>query len=251
MRCSICGKQIKNKNLFCPHCGAPVNEHEFQNNTVVANKNKTQHKSKSLIIISVLSFALLCNAILALIFINFFTSKKIDFEELYTSYSSLDQQARDIEAKYINEDGFIIPDKKNECLDELAQLAEHEIKSGVLNNYSRGTDNILFEFHSGVPYYYSLDEEGVLSGNGLNEVMTVETSNYDWRMALAENVKLHPIDRAGETIETELSEFYTFPDSNYLDSFDLDDVSLLEGKKVIIWSGHGGYNDICGPVLSV
>lgn len=45
MRCSICGKQIKNKNLFCPHCGAPVNEHEFQNNTVVANKNKTQHKS--------------------------------------------------------------------------------------------------------------------------------------------------------------------------------------------------------------
>lgn len=252
MYCNKCGQTIEDKSTFCQYCGSFIMNEHTPKNDVNINSGKKKHNRKMLTIsLLILSFVLLCAGIIIIVVFNVSKHNDIDFEKLYNDYVNLNQQAYLIEMNYVDEEGYIIPEKKLECLNELEQLAKSEKESNILDGYRIGTDYILFEFESGIPFYYSLDEKGMMSGNGLNEVMTIETSNFDWRMAFTETISGKPTDRAANRVVTELSNYYEFPDSNNIDTFDLDDIKLLEGKKVIIWNGHGGFDEKYGSILSV
>ena len=59
-------------------------------------------------------------------------------------------------------------------MDEIKDIAEEGIANGIINNYTRDSNNIYIQFESGISYLFIPLEKGVLSGGEGGKILTVE-----------------------------------------------------------------------------
>lgn len=178
-----------------------------------------------------------------------------------------------IEATYLNNDGYVESQKVPQMLDEVEQTVQKGVSEGVIEHYNREDDNIFIKFSSGIPYLFVPCEEGVLAGGGGGRILTLEPNENDysvnfsyvvanltaWVGKIEHEDSLWPYSNANLIVET-FPDLYTYDyrlkvpydvsdplrgngDSLRNGNVTIESMKTLSDYKVVMFEGHGGYND--------
>lgn len=205
---------------------------------------------------------------------------KYDIQEAdYDTYIEYEDQFLTVEMDYLNENGFVDHSDIPAVLDEVEQIIRQGVDDGTIERYNRDDGSIYVKFSSGIPYLFIPQEEGVLSGGSGGKIITLEPNENDFTvavsrlfadvMALIDNIEyadsLYPSSNALRIVE-DYSDQYTydyFPPAPYdiIDPFlggtgsvrnanvTVECLKNLSDYKIIIWEGHGGYNEAIHSAL--
>ena len=108
---------------------------------------------------------------------------------------------------------------------------------------------VYLEFDGGVGYLYTPPVEGLMSGDELGEILTVEPYASNPEMLAHYILGGRSPDKEAQQMAQALPNHYTFPEENNWDDFSIQQVEQLKRHKIIIWYGHGGYIDRVGSLL--
>lgn len=192
----------------------------------------------------------LCILIGVLVFLIVKKLTAFDAKKVYKEYTELNEQLIDIEDGY-SKDGFVAKDDVEALLDEVESTLKDLKEDKEIADYERYELNVSVKLNSGVGYIYAPPVEDVMSsGNGTNTIVTIEPYATDATFVTNYLFWGASPDDCARTVESELSDTYSFPKENNVDSFSFEStIDKMINNKIIIWYGHGGYCDV-GPVLA-
>lgn len=197
-------------------------------------------------------------------------------EEDFNTFTEFNDNLVDIEeSKYLNDDGYVDEDNVTLLLDEVEKTVEQGVSDGLIDHYTRDDDNIFIVYESGITNLFIPYQEDTLSGGGSvgksfaiiashmsrpdtrKKIITVEPVKDSWMVSSSysiaqidaindENIKtkenLYPKASANFIVNTEPGK-YKYEDSLINDEVTVDSVKNLGEYDVIIWEGHGAYNE--------
>ena len=168
-------------------------------------------------------------------------------KEFDAAYRELDKDIQAAEDKYKDSDGYIPEDKKDEALSEIVKLAEQKLKDGEIAGYEEGSDSVYVELNDGTGYIYLPQIEGMDSSTGELKIVTMQPCYSGYPNKLSTELKY--VDDAARQVD-DFSDSYSFyyDDSSKDDDCNDDEVTLealidFPDYSIIIWHGHGGYNE--------
>lgn len=201
---------------------------------------------------------------------------EITTEEDFNTFTEFNNNLVDIEeSKYLNEDGYVDENNITPLLDEVEKTVEQGVSDGLIDHYTRDDDNIFIVYESGITNLFIPYQEDTLSGGssvGKNfatiashmskpdtrkKIITVEPFKDSWMVSLSysiakidaindENIKtkenLYPKVSANFIVNAQPGK-YKYEDSLINDEVTVDSVKDLGKYDVIIWEGHGAYNE--------
>lgn len=197
-------------------------------------------------------------------------------EEDFNTFTEFNDNLVEIEeSKYLNDDGYVDEDNITPLLDEVEKTVEQGVSDGLIDHYTRDDDNIFIVYESGITNLFIPYQEDTLSGGGSvgksfaiiashiskpdtrKKIITVEPAKDSWMVSSSygiaeidaindENIKtkenLYPKASANFIVNTEPGK-YKYEDSLINDEVTVDSVKNLGEYDVIIWEGHGAYNE--------
>lgn len=268
--CGKCGSKLDEATGLCPICdrvGATLYEAvERDTDTAIGEKGSVCKNVRRIPFVSILIVLLVViSGATAMVGLVYFNIVKIPFVEnillklnlaeestmmevQYEYYSEITAQAAEIESRFAV-DGFVPEDQLQYLLSELADMAERLKDHGIIEDYSVEDTGVFMKLESGIGYLYSPEIEGVMAGDQLHSVLTVEPYATSPEFIIQYILGGKSPDKAAKQISDSLPELYSFDKAHNRDSFSIEDVQLLGNNKVIIWYGHGGYISEYGSVL--
>lgn len=310
--CGKCGRKIDPETGLCPKCDkkkiqsngnennsrkeimrrylskqengnivqAQTNEEKNTDTNVIKTKSKENHRFHPLMVVLslVLCFAIVGSGIW-LVF-SFLLNKSID-EEDFNTYTRSEERIMDIEAGYLDSDGYIPQDKISSLLDETEKEIINQMNEGIIKAYNRDIENIYIEYKNGIKYLFVPHKKDVLGIGDDNNILTLEPNASDYGVSISlirtwidkqynnlEYQGSYTVNANAKLIAEKYPDKYAYgefaePFSDYLDdrddiyncsSFSNDRVTVermkkLDDYKVIIFEGHGNHNDSIHSML--
>ncbi|MBR3397916.1 MAG: zinc ribbon domain-containing protein [Lachnospiraceae bacterium] len=175
-------------------------------------------------------------------------------EEEINTFEKADEGITALTDDYVDEEGYIEPEELEEFLDVIEDYVSDLRKNGVVAAYERDDTSVSILFESGISYYIAAPIRGLLnSGSDETRVLALETfSGSDYGMF---DLDRNFLEKDLKTIARkvgEASDEYSFNADN--DYREVEKVSVqylkeLDGFKLLLWHGHGGYFTMNGTIL--
>ena len=233
MRCNNCGKD-NSEGKFCAYCGCELKD----------NKNKTKNKKKIIIIISIITAV--CAVIAGIVLFNILKNPKNEqlekneqlLKEGLADYYTINTQILDIAKEYEDEEGFIPFEKKNDAIKKVGDYADKLLNEGKIKEYdiTEGV-SVWIKFSSGIEYVYTPPEKDTDS----SIISTYQPCLLTYNTSL-QNFGKTAVDGSAIKIENQIRD-YSFRNNYDNDAVTLDAVCNIQENKLVIWHGHGGYNE--------
>jgi len=170
-------------------------------------------------------------------------------DEEWQTFEKATDKFREIQTLYTDNNGYVKPDKLGDVLEAIGQYAKKLTQAGVLEKYrvSHEYCNVYMDFSSGIPCLYRPPLEGMLSGPGPEESMSItslyritysgEDAKYaeDWKKNYQPIKELEEIDKQFDN--------YTYTDKLYDGEITLETIKKAFGpNRIVYWTGHGSYD---------
>lgn len=209
-----------------------------------------QMKKRNIIILSasllVLLLLALCVALPAILHRN---SDVVSIDE---EFNIVNDKILDFEADFISENGQLTIETSTTMLTELCTEFEELKETGKIKDYYYNSDVdtcIFAELPSGQGYIYAPSIEGFMGTPGNVEVVTIEPYRDDTAFYLRSDLLAYgkKPEIAAKALDDEFERVdYTlkYTPDNIIDSFD-----NIPKNSIILWMGHGGFNEKIGSVL--
>lgn len=219
---------------FCPKCGLELVNQQSDN-------IKSKHSIKPLAIVAgILALCLVIGSV-ALVIVFRQPKKEQLMKEGLTDYYEINEKVHEIESGYSDSNGFVFPENINSTIEAVGAYAKelHESKRIKEYNITEGY-SVWIKFNSGIEYVYSplqKDKDASIVDTYQPCLSQYPTDEFDYQ-----TYSIACVDNSAENIVTVLDE-YTF-DNNYDDkSVTLEELKSFGKDTIIIWHGHGGYNN--------
>lgn len=160
-----------------------------------------------------------------------------DVDALFT----VQEKIVDIEKPFLNESGYVSETDKDALFAAIAAYLETEKTAGTIKRYTVGSESISIVMASGMRGSYEAPIEGV-NGGGSNVSIATYQPNSDLYSDALRNLSTKGTDGSATSIAAAFDEY------NFATNLDNSDVSLdalknLNGYGVVLWDGHGGYDE--------
>ncbi|WP_037292757.1 choice-of-anchor X domain-containing protein, partial [Ruminococcus flavefaciens] len=173
---------------------------------------------------------------------------KQDIEDM----QGISQKASDIESKYLDSEGYVPEDKKEDVLDEIGNYAEELKQSGEAVEYrvNKQYDNVIIKLSSGITMVYDnptkedAGGESSTSDTSGGRIYSVQKLNVKGYQPFSETDP-HFGDNLPNVINNITSEFSSDIKSNGVTSGEDASPQVVKtfgANQVIFWAGHGGYD---------
>lgn len=196
---------------------------------------------------------------------------KYDINEAdYDTYIEYEDMLLSAEAAYLNSDGYVENSDIPSMFDEVEELIQQGILDDAIESYNRDEYSIFIKFTSGIPYLFVPYQEGMLSSGGGGKILTLEPNENDysvnqsrilamldaWGNDIQYGDSLRPISNAKSIVET-LPDLYSYDEvpvdlfkpvvgvagSLRNENVTVERMKALADYKILIWEGHGAYNE--------
>ncbi|MDD5924088.1 MAG: hypothetical protein PUC88_04790 [Clostridia bacterium] len=224
MKCSNCGRDNAKEADFCAYCGSKI------------DSKKSKKKKLPIIVI-------LCLVLTAAIGTGlFFILKKPDnnklVEEGLNDYFEINSSIKEVEAEFVDSDGYINSEFRSNAVEAVGEYAEELLNDGKIEEYDVTADtSVWIKFKSGMEYVYVPSEKDCDSAS----VSTYQPCLLTYNKDIQEYSKMC-VDNSAQNIEDNLSD-YLFNNNYDNDAITLDTLKNIGDDQVVIWHGHGGYNN--------
>ena len=195
-------------------------------------------------------------------------------EEDFNTFSNFNNKLVEIEkTKYLNDNGYVDSDNITPLLDDVENFVAQGVSDGVIDHYTREDDNIFITYTSGITNLFIPYQEGTLSGTTAENstspksytpkpalggnIITIEPNEDDLTVAQSYNIAkldafndekikrkedLYPKSNANLIANT-LPGTYEYNTSLTNADVTVESLKKLGNYNIIIWEGHGGYNE--------
>lgn len=197
--------------------------------------------------------------IFALLLLTGCTGKESKASKAVKTYEIVSEQTIQIEKDYLNEDGYIKSDDVDVLLSEVYACAETLYADGIITDYAYKTGDtcVYMKIDDWLGFLYMPPLEAALSGgsDGKVEIYTVQPYSTEftaYRLAFASGVFFNKTpDITAELLHKTFSK-----ECEYKTNYDDDEISIeiflnFPKQSVVMWEGHGGYNDKVGSFLGL
>lgn len=262
--CGICGAILDEKTGSCPNCSDDELRRQdklqsvaFENNSSIDRPKSTEipldksgkkrifcHPYKMILIVTLISLFILCSIWVIGARLK---GPTLDIKALFEDYSQINGQALALEERYSTEKGYVPTESIPSLLKELEMLAKSYKDEGILESYELQEYSVFMKFKSGVGYLYIPTNPDLLSDDKFGSILTMEPYASSPEFITQYILGGKSPDKAAQNIANALPDLYSF-EHNY-DELLIKDIKNLEGNKIIIWYGHGGFVSEYGPVL--
>lgn len=262
MYCPECGKELREGARFCPKCGKKVKEIP-ENIRKATSPRKRNHFLLIVTLFVIIFFSSIGIAGKVLLDKNKYENVS---EEAFNDYITYDDHFLEIEAKYLNENGYVNSEDVIQLLEEIESAIHQGMDRGIIKSYSKENKNIHIQFTSGIQYIFIPYEEGTLSNGTGGKIMTIQPVKDSYGVRLTNFLtfidKLYnKLDYMGSYLPDENANMIKKAFDNRYDfntlafdpysfkpefAFSNEDVTIdamkkLNQYKIIIFEGHGGY----------
>lgn len=148
--------------------------------------------------------------------------------------------------KSLMKDGYISDDNIEKALSNIEKAASVLKDKGDILDIDKGDDNVYIRFKSGIEYIYMPPTQGVKASGD-------EISIYTYQPFADPNVEnalpTEELDQLAEFIDESFEKIEYSHDIND-EIIDMDYIiENFSNNQIIIWDGHGGYNEHIGAFL--
>lgn len=188
-------------------------------------------------------------------------------EEDVNTFSDFTDKFAEIEkTKYLNDNGYVDSDDIPALLDEVEKVAEQGVSDGVIDHYTRDDNNIFIVYTSGITNLFIPYQEGTLGGGDPittipsleptigGKIITVEPLQhslinnmfYDIASLHKKNIESKEelyLKENANLIVNNFSDRFEYNNSLTNSEVNIKSVKDLGKYNIIIWEGHGGYNE--------
>lgn len=234
MKCHHCERKIKGYMKFCPKCGAELENQQ-------PDTNRSKHKIKPFaIIIGIIVLCLVIGAA-TLVIVSGQRDKKQLIKEGLADYSEINSKVHEIESVYSDSNGFVLPENVDVAIGAVGTYAKELYESKEIKEYNITEGySVWIRFNSGIEYVYSplqRDKDASAIETYQPCLSQYPTDEFDYQ-AYSQTC----VDNSAEIIE-KIMDGYTF-DRNLDDkAVSLEELKSFKKDSIIIWHGHGGYNE--------
>ena len=175
------------------------------------------------------------------------------------------EKITEIQSKYIDREGYVPYDKREENLDAVGEYVKELYNKGEAVEYrvNKEYDNIVVKLSSGISYVYSNPianfEDGTGTGSVPNTTSAAPETSYDIKELTVRGFRPYASDypSIGATLSSNMAlitnEFSpNITSGGILENSDISPktIDTFGPDQVIIWRGHGGYDGYVHSFLS-
>ncbi len=142
--------------------------------------------------------------------------------------------------------GFVDPDDREKVLSIIEKEAISLMNEGIVIEERKSDDHVYMRFNSGLEYIYTPPQEGV-------KATSKELSVYTYQPFADEEKEMHLPTEQMDNVASFIDE--SFDDIIFADNIDDGRTNRQNVKdyfsvdQVIIWDGHGGFDEVIGAYL--
>lgn len=175
-------------------------------------------------------------------------------EESRNSVIDFQEEASDIEERFVDEDGFVEYDEVPQIISLVGEYAEELYNSGKLISYEITENSVILKWKSGLTSVYSPDVKDTYGIKNESEITVSAYQPYfDWVSTLDNEYIPLPSDADNEAMLLEMAanEISDLLKKTSVEIYRDAEVSLssiksLKNNQIVLWQGHGVYG---GPEL--
>lgn len=163
-------------------------------------------------------------------------------DEDFAEAEAIVAKLKEISQPYLNEDLTVSEEKISALMNAVSNYLNTQKTSGNVANYNINNNAVYIHLKSGYSFMYTIEVSGCSTGG--NQVRVASYAPFDGLRGGMETLYDEALDGTATNVGNTFTN-YTFPSDN---NYDLDEVSLnnlrnISNQKVVIWGGHGGYDD--------
>lgn len=163
-------------------------------------------------------------------------------KEEYKEFQETINHIQDISSQFSDENGYISKKDVSQVIDKVSEFV---MKNDSVEYYEIGNDYVYFETQSLIPVVYQPPLEGVDSGTGETNILTIDpfTDEEVYKSKLRGSFAYDQ----GKVIQTSLANKDI--DSYKSSAVDIDSLEELPDCEYLLWHGHGGYTNVTHSYL--
>lgn len=198
-------------------------------------------------------------------------------ENVFSDYSASEEKLIAIEYSYLNDNGFVEDENITPLLDEVEKEILKEVEEGKVQTYNRSNENIYIKYKGNIGYLFVPYQEDILGMGENNNIITLEPNQDDYSVGIARfetwiDKKYNDLEYQGsyslaanaKMITDKYPDKYVYnqnPSMDYIYGLDdeyssfanshvtIDRLKTLDDYEIIIFEGHGGYNEQINSVI--
>ncbi len=181
-----------------------------------------------------------------------------DFEEL----NALNAQMAEIQLGYLDAEGYVKASELEALLSSVTSFAKDQYDKGLVKEYRPGPGSVYMELLNGIGYMFIPRQKDVLSSGPNKKIITAEPVKNDFAVTTSKGFswltkKFNRLEYQGGYGAQDNAEMLADinGDYDYQVKLENDYVTIanlkttLFNSDVIIWEGHGGYDEKIGSAL--
>ena len=163
-------------------------------------------------------------------------------EEDFDEAAYVVDKLRDASQPFLNGDYTVDVEKLEDLMAALSLCLEEEKNNGTVEEYNVNFNTVKIVLADGYLFNYSVEVAGVSAGGSQVYVASYAPFDSIRRNPSEEALYDSALDGTAENIDGTFDE-YVFSGDYNLNDVTLESLKSMSDYKVIIWGGHGGYDD--------
>lgn len=213
-------------------------------------------KNKRIVIVSIIAVLVVFIGVCAILLPSLIENNKID--KIVSEYLEITEACDSVIEEYADENGFIELSEQTEVLDKIYKASKTLEENGIIKKiyYKENDTGVVIELSFGIKCFCAPMIDGYLSGTGNAEIVTVEPyndiSNDSWEH-IGNHIHEMDLKEPHEMASNLQKEFDFLSYNSDYQGFvgSIEYLLSLKYNSIVIWRGHGGYNEECGSILGI
>lgn len=163
-----------------------------------------------------------------------------DFEP----YFEFKQSIQDLEADYLDTDGFVRPGQLADLLKTIENFVKNQLSEGNIKEYKAENNTVFAVLNSGIQYIYLPPLPDVDSGTDEKKIATYQPCDSGYPQYI-QSISSGCVDgsavRIADLPDDDVKYLFTKNSNN--SDVTLDELRSISNYGVILWHGHGGYTN--------
>lgn len=209
-------------------------------------------KKKGLTVALLLALALSFCIGIVLLFPYFSRSRATPIQ-ISENYQKLNSAFEQIISKNADENGYIMAAKLPHIFEDICAQASILKNERIIDKYyyKDGDSCVYIKFSGGIQYIFAPKVKDAIAGDGAPEIITIEPYAND--PSFVTNYILTGFKSPGDAAKKLASAFsgLAYDKSQKGSKETLEAVLSLQSNSIVLWCGHGGYNEEIGSCLAL